>query len=115
MNTRKQFKKEREFLNDIVMNYANLEMKRFYNLDSSVYNEGSLSVKIKELMGLVASIVMRCEGCIKYHIIRCYEENIKDSELIESISIALIVGGSITIPHIREALKLWEQMKEKNE
>lgn len=107
-----EFKKERDQLNEIVMKYAGLETKRFYSLDSQVYrSDGALSVKTKELLGLVASVVLRCDDCIKYHIIRCYEEDITDKELEEALSISLIVGGSITIPHLRRAYDAWEELK----
>ena len=107
-----EFKKERDQLNEIVMKYAGLETKRFYSLDSQVYrSDGALSVKTKELLGLVASVVLRCDDCIKYHIIRCYEEDTTDKELEEALSISLIVGGSITIPHLRRAYDAWEELK----
>lgn len=109
-----EFKKERDRLNEIVMKYAGLETKRFFSLDSQVYREGgALPVKIKEMMGLVASLVLRCDDCIKYHIIRCFEERVTDQELEEAIAISLIVGGSITIPHLRRAFDSWEDLKNK--
>jgi AhpD family alkylhydroperoxidase len=107
-----EFKKERDRLNEIVMKYAGLETKRFFSLDSQVYREGgALPVKIKEMMGLVASLVLRCDDCIKYHIIRCFDEKVSDQELEEAIAISLIVGGSITIPHLRRAFDSWEELK----
>ena len=110
--SRIEFKKERERLNDIVMKYAGLETKRFFSLDSQVYREGgALPVKVKEMLGLVASLVLRCDDCIKYHVIRCHEEKVSDAELEEAISISLIVGGSITIPHLRRAYDAWEELK----
>lgn len=109
-----EFKKERDRLNDIVMKYAGLETKRFFSLDSQVYREGgALPVKIKEMMGLVASLVLRCDDCIKYHIIRCFDEKVSDQELEEAMAISLIVGGSITIPHLRRAFDSWEELKKK--
>jgi AhpD family alkylhydroperoxidase len=109
-----EFNQERDRLNEIVMKYAGLETKRFFSLDSQVYREGgALPVKIKEMMGLVASLVLRCDDCIKYHIIRCFEEQVTDQELEEAISISLIIGGSITIPHLRRAFDSWEDLKNK--
>ena len=109
-----EFKQERDRLNEIVMKYAGLETKRFFSLDSQVYREGgALPVKIKEMMGLVASLVLRCDDCIKYHIIRCFEEQVTDQELEEAIAISLIVGGSITIPHLRRAFDSWQDLKNK--
>lgn len=105
-----KFKKEREILNKIVMKYGGLSIKRFYSLDSQVYRKGTLSKKTKELLGLVASFVLRCDDCIKYHIIRCYEEGATSSELEEALAIGIVVGGSITIPHLRKALKVWDEL-----
>ena len=107
-----EFMKEREKLNEKVMKYAGKEMKRFYNLDTNVYREGVLSSKIKELLGLVASTVLRCDDCIEYHMVRCKEEGLTDGELEEALSVALIVGGSITIPHLRRAFAKWENISE---
>lgn len=104
------FVKERERLNEIVMRRANKEIKRFYNLDSQVYKEGALSERVKELMGLVASTVLRCDDCIAYHIIECKKAGVSEEEIIEALSIALVVGGSITIPHLRRAIELWEEI-----
>ena len=106
-----KFKEERDRLNEIVMKYASMEIKRFYSLDSQVYREGALPAKIKELMGLVASLVLRCDDCIKYHIIQCHDEGISDEELEEALAIGLVVGGSITIPHLRRALQAWDELK----
>jgi len=74
------FQEERKTLNDLVMQYAGLGTKRFYSLDSQTYREGALPVKTKELLGLVASFVLRCDDCIKYHVIRCHEEGVTDSD-----------------------------------
>jgi AhpD family alkylhydroperoxidase len=105
-----QFKAEREQLNDIVMKYADLEIKRFYSLDSQVYREGALSKQTKELLGLVASLVLRCDDCITYHIIQCHEAGVSNEEMQEALSIGLVVGGSITIPHLRRALRAWDEL-----
>ena len=105
-----KFMKERDKLNQIVMKYSGLSIKRFYSLDSQVYREGTLSRKTKELLGLCASLVLRCDDCIKYHIIRCYDEGVTSRELEETLAIALVVGGSITIPHLRRAFKTWDEL-----
>ncbi len=107
-----QFQAERESLNEIVMEYAGLHIKRFYNLDDRVYLEGALSAKTKELLGLIASLVLRCDDCITYHIIRCHEEGVSTAELEEALAIGLLVGGSITIPHLRRALRAWDELSE---
>ena len=105
------FQEEREELNELVMDYANLEVKRFYSLDSQAYREGELSVKVKEMLGLVASFVLRCDDCIKYHVIRCFEEGVSDRELEEALFVGLMVGGTITVPHQRRALQAWDELK----
>ena len=83
-----------------------------YSLDHQAYQEGALPVKIKELLGLVASFVLRCDDCIMYHVIRCREEGVTDAEFEEALSIGLLVGGSITIPHQRRAFQAWETLKQ---
>ena len=108
-----KFQKERERLNRIVMKYCGTNIKRFYSIDSQVYKAGALPAKTKELLGLVASLVLRCDDCVKYHIIRCHEEKVKDDELDEALSIALVAGGSITIPHLRRAFDTWDELKSK--
>src|SRR5262249_57128510 len=89
------FRKERERLNARVLETASLETKRFFSLDGQAYRAGALPAKTKELMGLVASMVLRCDDCISYHLIRCAEEGVSDAEFQESFTVALIVGGSI--------------------
>jgi AhpD family alkylhydroperoxidase len=107
----RKFWEERGSLNELVLQKGGLGIKRFFNLDHQVYQEGALPVKTKELLGLVASLVLRCDDCVYYHLVRCHEENVSDQELEESLSIGLIVGGSITIPHLRRAFKAWEDLK----
>lgn len=106
-----QFRKERDELNEIVMKYAGKSIKRFWNIDTRVYDEGALPKKVKELLGLVASLVLRCDDCIFYHLIQCYQEKLTDQELEEALAIGLVVGGSITIPHLRRAFKAWGELK----
>ena len=108
--TIKEFQEERERLNQIVMRYAGLSMKRFYGLDGQVYREGALPARTKELLGLVASLVLRCDDCIKYHLVRCREEDVTSEELKEALAVGLVVGGSITIPHLRRAFEAWSQL-----
>ena len=110
-----EFHAEREELNQIVMKYADLGIKRFYGLDSQVYREGALPRQTKELLGLVASLVLRCDDCIRYHIIRCDEEGVGSEDLVEALAIGLVVGGSITIPHLRRALQAWDELQEAKE
>lgn len=110
-----RFREERERLNEIVMKYGGLTIKRFYSLDSQVYRQGALPAKTKELLGLVASLVLRCDDCIKYHVIRCHEEGVASEELEEALAIGLVVGGSITIPHLRRALQAWDELRKAEE
>jgi AhpD family alkylhydroperoxidase len=106
---------ERIELNDLVMRYADLPMKRFWGLDLQVYREGALPARVKEMLGLVASLVLWCDDCILYHLIRCHEEGLSDEELDEALSTGLVVGGSITIPHLRRAFQAWEAMGQPQE
>ena len=106
------FQEERDRLNQLVMESANLHVKRFYNLDSQVYAEGALMPKVKEMLGLVASYVLRCDDCITYHLVRCFEEGVTDEELMEALAVGLVVGGSITIPHQRRAMDKWDELKQ---
>jgi AhpD family alkylhydroperoxidase len=108
-----RFQSERDRLNEIVMAYAGLGTKRFFSLDTQMYREGALPARTKELLGLVASLVLRCDDCITYHVIRCHEEGISDAELEEALSIGLLVGGSITIPHVRRAFESWGELRAK--
>ncbi len=105
------FEKERERLNKIVMKYARTGIKRLYSLDTLVYQKGALSKKTKEMLGLASSLVLRCDDCIHYHVVRCFEEDVTDEELEETLAIAAVIGGTITIPHLRRALKIWDELK----
>mgnify|MGYP006307164633 CR=1 FL=1 len=104
-----EWKQGREDMNAGIMENANRNIKRFFNLDTNAYKEGALSAKTKELLGLVASMVLRCDDCITYHIIQSVMTGASDEELYETFNIALIVGGSIVIPHLRRAA---ERLKE---
>jgi AhpD family alkylhydroperoxidase len=106
-----QFKEERERLNAIVLGRDNLAIKRFFGLDSAVYREGALDEKTKEMLGLVASLVLRCDDCISYHVIRSREVGVSDGEFDDVMSIGLVVGGSITVPHVRRAYQRWEELQ----
>jgi AhpD family alkylhydroperoxidase len=108
-----EFRRYREKVNERILSAGNLGIKRFLALDSRAYEKGVLDVKTKEMMGLVASTVLRCNDCITYHVIRCVQEGVSDEELLEALNVALIVGGSITIPHIRRAVETLDQCREK--
>jgi ribonuclease HI len=97
------FQKSRAELNDEILNCGHLGIKRFFALDHQAYEPGPLDTKTKELLGLVASTVLRCDDCITYHLVRCGEVGWRRAEVIEALNVALVVGGSITIPHVRRA------------
>ena len=106
-----KFKTERERLNQLALSTENTHLKRFFALDNAVYIDGALPSKVKEMLGLVASAVLRCDDCISYHLDRCFAEGVSRAELDEVMSIALVVGGSIAIPHVRRAYELWDEME----
>jgi AhpD family alkylhydroperoxidase len=99
------WQKERQRLNDLVLAEENREIKRFFVLDHQVYLDGALPARTKELLGLVASLVLRCDDCVTYHLIRVHEEGVTHDEIVEALSVGLIVGGSIVIPHLRRAME----------
>ncbi len=107
-----EFRSFREKMNEKILDEGDLNLKRFFNLDSRIYEEGALSSSVKELLGLVASMVLKCDDCISYHIIRCKEEGVSKEELYEAFNVALIVGGSIVIPHLRRAVALLDELEE---
>ncbi len=100
-----EFRSYRERMNARIMELDHLGVKRFFNLDAAAYRDGVLDEKTKEFLGLVASAVLRCNDCIDYHILQCLELGATDAELIEVLNIALVVGGSIVIPHFRHAVE----------
>jgi AhpD family alkylhydroperoxidase len=105
------WQQDRQRLNEQVMKNAGIVTKRFHNLDWKTYQDGALPAKTKELLGLVASLVLRCDDCILYHLMQLRELGITAEELEESLSVCLIVGGSITIPHIRRVWDTWEALE----
>lgn len=107
----KAFREFREQMNAEILGEQNLVVNRFFALDGRAYEAGALDVKTKELLGLVASLVLRCDDCITYHVIRSREEGVTRPEFFEVLSIALIVGGSITIPHVRRAVARWDEVE----
>lgn len=105
-----EFNDYRSKMNERVMETANTNIKRFFALDTTSYAEGALNVKTKEMLGLVASMVLRCDDCIKYHLEKCYNEGVSHEELNEVFMIANLVGGSIVIPHYRRAVEFWDDL-----
>ena len=108
----KDFNDYREKMNEKIMGADNLVLKRLFNLDTNTYAEGALNVKTKEMLGLVASMVLRCDDCIKYHVGKCKDEGVTKEEIFEVFAIANIVGGTIVIPHLRRAVEYWEALSE---
>ncbi len=100
-----EFKSYRLRMNDRIAEIDHLGIKRFFNLDTRAYEDGALDAKTKELLGLVASLVLRCNDCIDYHILQCVEAGWKDAEIYDAFNVALIVGGSIVVPHLRHAVE----------
>ena len=111
MSQIEEFNSYREKMNERLLSNDNLVIKRFFNLDTNTYTDGVLDVKTKEMLGLVSSAVLRCDDCIKYHLGKCFEVGIKRDEMLEIMQVALVVGGSITIPHIRRAYEYWEELE----
>lgn len=106
----KEFNDYRSKMNDVLMSKDNLVLKRLFNLDTNTYAAGALDVKTKEMLGLVASMVLRCDDCIKYHLGKCKEEKCTTEEVYEIFAVANIVGGTIVIPHTRRAAEYWEEL-----
>jgi AhpD family alkylhydroperoxidase len=105
-----EFRQFRERMNAEILGENNLVINRFFALDGRAYEQGALDVKTKELLGLVASLVLRCDDCVTYHLVRCAEEGATRDEVFETASIGLIVGGSIVIPHLRRAVDRWNEL-----
>lgn len=108
-----QFNQYREQMNDKILQAPdNKILKRIFGIDTLAYADGKLDAKTKELLGLVASMVLRCDDCISYHLQQCYQYGVTTGELMETFGIANLVGGSIVIPHTRRALEFWEELNE---
>lgn len=108
-----EFNDYRARMNEKILASDNLVLKRLFNLDTNTYQEGALPVKTKELLGLVASMVLRCDDCVKYHLGKCHESGVTTPEIFEAFAIANIVGGTIVIPHTRRAVEYWEELTSK--
>jgi AhpD family alkylhydroperoxidase len=108
-----EFRKYRERMNSEILGENNLVINRFFALDTRTYEAGALDVKTKELLGLVASLVLRCDDCVTYHLTRCAEEKVTRAEIFETLSVGLVVGGSIVIPHLRRAVERWSSLEGK--
>lgn len=105
-----EFDAYRAKMNEKIFSHKNKITNRIFNIDNNVYQPGALDTKTKELMGLVASMVLRCDDCIKYHLQQCHKNGVNTDELFETFNIACMVGGSVVIPHFRRALEFWEEL-----
>ena len=111
-NALEEFRDYRAKMNERLLSADNLVIKRLFNLDTNTYAEGALSSRTKEMLGLVASMVLRCDDCIKYHLEKCFEQKVSTPEMLEIFSVANIVGGTIVIPHTRRAIEYWDLLQE---
>jgi len=105
-----EFNAYRSKMNDVILGKQNKVINRLFNLDTNTYAEGALSKKTKEMLGLVASMVLRCDDCIKYHLGKCFELGVTTEEVYEIFAVANIVGGTIVIPHTRRGAEFWEEL-----
>ena len=113
MSTRlDEFKNYRERMNERILEIDHRGIKRFFNLDTAAYKDEALDWKTKELLGLVASTVLRCNDCIDYHLVQCAQAGWTDAELYDTLNVALVVGGSIVIPHLRHAVETIDLLRE---
>jgi len=109
----KEFNTFRTKMNERILGADNRAIKRFFGVDTLTYEAGKLDAKTKEMLGLVASMVLRCDDCISYHIQQCHQEGVTEEEMFEVFSVALVVGGSIVIPHLRRAVAFLDELKQK--
>ncbi len=110
----KEFRTFREKMNERILPQEHLGINRFFTLDTKAYEAAALDVKTKEIAGLAASMVLRCDDCIAYHVIRCRELGVTEEQLFEVFNVGLIVGGSIVVPHLRRAVALLDELREEN-
>ena len=112
MKDLKEYNNFRHMMNERITNCGHLGLKRFWALDGRAYEPGALDEKTLELLGLTTSMVLRCDDCVTYHVVRCIQLGFSDEELYDALNVSLIVGGSITIPHIRSAFETIDQCRE---
>jgi AhpD family alkylhydroperoxidase len=105
------FNQYRQKMNEKILSSENKVMKRIYSVDTLAYQDGALTAKMKEMLGLATSMVLRCDDCIRYHLGKCHELGVNTEEIFEIFSIANLVGGTIVIPHTRKAVEYWEELK----
>ena len=108
----RDFAEFRKRMNERILEHDNQVVRRFFALDTQTYKDGALDVKTKELLGLVASMVLRCDDCISYHVAQCREAGVNRDEFFEAFSVGLVVGGSIVIPHLRRAVDFLDRLED---
>jgi AhpD family alkylhydroperoxidase len=106
-----EFSAFRQRMNERILEHDNQVVRRFFALDTQTYRDGALDVKTKEMLGLVASLVLRCDDCISYHVAQCREAGVSRDEFFEVFSVGLVVGGSIVIPHLRRAVDFLDRIE----
>jgi AhpD family alkylhydroperoxidase len=111
MDKYEEFVKSRQKMNERILEQGTLEIKRFFALDAKTYEAGALDEKTKELLGLAVSMVLRCDDCVVYHLIQAKDKGATDPEIFETFTVALVVGGSIVIPHLRRAVAFLDELK----
>lgn len=110
MNRLSEFQAYRQKMNDRLLEAGTQTTRRFFNLDTAAYRDGALDARTKELLGLAASLVLRCDDCVSYHVIRALQEGADEAAIVETLDIGLVVGGSIVIPHLRRARELLDEL-----
>ncbi len=110
-----EFNTYRQRMNEAILAEDNIVMKRIFNLDTNAFMEGAIPSRTKEMLGLVASMVLRCDDCVKYHLGKCHEQGLSTAEVMEVFSMANLIGGTIVIPHTRRALEYWNELNRQHE
>jgi len=113
MGRLEEFRAYRERMNRRILDSGNRNINRFFRLDAAAYEDGTLDARTKELAGLAASLVLRCDDCISYHVIRCRDLGVRPERIMEILNVGLVVGGSIVIPHLRRAVELLDELDAK--
>ena len=111
MNQVEEFNQYRELMNSKILAEDNKVLKRIFNLDTNAFSEGALDIKIKEIIGLACSLVLRCDDCVKFHLGKCHEVGFSREEMVEALSIGVLIGGTITIPHLRRAVEYIDSLE----
>jgi AhpD family alkylhydroperoxidase len=111
MSAIEEFNAYRSRMNERILSSDNRTIKRLFNLDTNTYAPGALDAKTKEMLGLVSSMVLRCDDCVKYHLGKCVELGVTEAEVQEVFSVATVVGGTIVIPHLRRAVEFWDELQ----